>query len=156
MHIRPAIPNDAPRISRLIRALAQEFITHEFPEQAANNLLGSMSETLIRGYIEAGYRYHVAEENGELAGVVAVQDNRHIYYLFVSKRFQGQGLARRLWETAKTASLIAGNPGIFTVNSSRYAVGVYERFGFVRQSAEVDCAGVVSIPMQWELASCAT
>lgn len=152
MHIRTAAPSDAPRISQLIRALAQEFITHEFPEQAAQNLLGSMSETLVRGYIEAGYRYHVAEENGELAGVIAVRDNQHIYYLFVSKRCQGQGLARRLWETAKTASLMAGNPGFFTVNSSRYAVGVYERFGFVQESGETDCAGVISIPMRLELA----
>jgi ribosomal protein S18 acetylase RimI-like enzyme len=91
-----------------------------------------MDDPAIGGYIESGYRYHIAEEDGELAGVVAVRDNSHLYHLFVSERFQGQGLARRLWEVAKTASLSAGNPGLFTVNSSRYAVGMYENFGFVR------------------------
>ena len=132
MKIRLATVDDAPRISSLIRDLAKEFIAHEFSEEGANVLLGSMDEPSIRGYIESGYRYHIAEEGSGLAGVVAVRDNSHLYHLFVSEHFQGQGLARRLWEVAKTASLSAGNPGLFTVNSSRYAVGMYENFGFVR------------------------
>ena len=116
-------------------------------------LLGSMDEPSIRGDIESGYRYHVAEEAGELAEVAAVRDNSHLYHLFVSERFQGQGLARRLWEVAKTASLSAGNPGLFTVNSYRYAAGMYESCGFIRQSEEVNCSGVVCIPMKLELAA---
>jgi predicted GNAT family N-acyltransferase len=39
---------------------------------------------------------------------------------------------------------------VFTVNSSRYAVGVYEKFGFVRQSEAIDISGVISIPMKLE------
>jgi ribosomal protein S18 acetylase RimI-like enzyme len=153
MNIRLATVDDVPRISSLIRNLAKEFIAHEFSEEAASALLGSMDDPAIRGYIESGYRYHVAEEDGELAGVAAVRDNSHLYHLFVSERFQGQGLARRLWEIAKTASLSAGNPGVFTVNSSRYAVSMYENFGFVRQSEEVNCLGVICIPMKLDLAA---
>lgn len=153
MKIRLATVDDAPRISSLIRDLAKEFIVHEFSEEATSALLGSMDDPAIRRYIESGYRYHVAEEDGELAGVVAVRDNSHLYHLFVSERFQGQGLAGHLWEVAKTASLSAGNPGLFTVNSSRYAVGMYENFGFVRQSEEVNCSGVVCIPMKLDLAA---
>jgi N-acetylglutamate synthase-like GNAT family acetyltransferase len=118
MKIRVATIDDAPLISALVCDLAKEFIAHEFSQEAASLLLGSMDESSIKRHMESSYRYHVAEENSEVAGVVAVRDNSHLYHLFVSKRFQGQGLARRLWEVTKTASLGAGNPGLFTVNSS--------------------------------------
>ena len=70
----------------------------------------------------------------------------------MSERFQGKGVARRLWEVAKAVSLDAGNPGVFTVNSSRYAVGLYETFGFVGQSEAIDRSGVIFIPMKLESA----
>ncbi|MGX2039631.1 GNAT family N-acetyltransferase [Methylocaldum sp. MU1018] len=152
MDIRTATPDDAPRIGALVRGLTCKYIAHEFSEQGARRLLESMSEATIEGYLESGYRYHAREENGELAGVIAIRDNRHLYHLFVSERFQGRGLARRLWEVAKAARLRAGNPGVFTVNSSRYAVGVYEKFGFVRQSEAIDVSGVICIPMKLESA----
>jgi GNAT superfamily N-acetyltransferase len=151
MKIRLATIDDAPLISALVHDLAKEFIAHELSEEAASLLLGSMDEYSIKRYIESGYRYHVAEENGELAGVVAVRDSNHLYHLFVSKRFQSQGLARRLWEVAKTASLRTGNPGLSTVNSSLCAVSMYEKFGFIRQSEAVNSSGVVCISMKLEL-----
>ncbi|GAB6048627.1 GNAT family N-acetyltransferase [Methyloparacoccus murrellii] len=152
MDMRTARPDDAPRISALVRDLTCKYIAHEFSEQGAGRLLEPMSEAAIEGYLESGYRYHVAEENGELAGVIAIRGNRHLYHLFVSERFQGKGVARRLWDVAKAASLDAGNPGVFTVNSSRYAVGLYETFGFVGQSEAIDRSGVIFIPMKLESA----
>lgn len=151
MELRLATLADVPRISTLVRHLTEKYIAHEMPAAAANRLLGSMVEPAIRRYLASGYRYHVAEVNGELAGVVAVRDNRHLYHLYVAERFQGQGLARALWQVAKAASLEAGNPGVFTVNSSRFAVGLYEKFGFVGRGEVVDEAGVIHIPMTLEL-----
>lgn len=150
MVIRLARLADASRISALVRGLAEQYIAHEFSEEAARRLLDSMDEPAIGAYLASGYRYHVAEAAGELAGVVAVRDNRHLYHLFVAERFQGKGLARALWQTAKAASIEAGNPGVFTVNSSRFAVGLYETFGFVGHGEVVDESGVVHIPMKLE------
>ncbi|NJD07951.1 MAG: GNAT family N-acetyltransferase [Methylococcaceae bacterium] len=109
-----------------------------------------MEETAIRRYMASGYRYHVAEAHGELAGVISVRNNQHLYHLFVAEPFQGQGLARALWLTAKSASVEAGNPGVFTVNSSRFAVGMYKNFGFIGHGEMVDQSGVIHIPMQLE------
>ena len=150
MEIRLATLADVPRISALVRDLTGKYVAHEFSRQAADRLLGSMEEPAIRGYLASGYRYHVAEDNGELAGVVAMRNERHLYHLFVAEHFQGMGLARALWQAARTASLEAGNPGLFTVNSSRFAVGMYEKFGFVRDGQVVDEWGVIYIPMKLE------
>jgi ribosomal protein S18 acetylase RimI-like enzyme len=151
MDIRTATVADAPRISALVRDLTARYIAHEFSEAAARRLLDSMAEARIASYLESGYRYHVAEQAGELAGVIAIRNLAHVYHLFVAERFQGRGLARKLWDTARSASLEAGNPGVFTVNASRYAAGLYEKLGFVRQSEAVDQAGVIVVPLRWEL-----
>jgi GNAT superfamily N-acetyltransferase len=98
-----------------------------------------------------GYRYHVAVDEGVLAGAIAVRDNRHVYHLFVAESFQKRGLARQLWTIARDASLAAGNPGEFTVNSSRFAVSVYRRFGFAESGPPDERNGVVSVPMRLRL-----
>lgn len=150
MRIRTATPDDAFAISTLLLDLTARYIAHELSIDAANRLLGSMEEPAIGRYMASGYRYHVAEEDGQLAGVVAVRNDRHLYHLFVAERFQGKGLARALWQVAKAASLEAGNPGVFTVNSSRFAVDMYEKFGFVGHGEVADESWVIHIPMKLE------
>ena len=61
-----------------------------------------------------------------------MEGNRHVYHLFVDTLVQKRGLGRRLFQVAREAALAAGGSGEFTVNSSNYAVGFYERLGFRR------------------------
>ncbi len=83
-----------------------------------------------------------------MAGVVALRNNRHLYHLFVAPEFQGRGLGRQLWSHAREFALGTGNPGEFTVNASRNAVVVYERFGFAPVGPEVQQHGVAFVPMR--------
>lgn len=80
-----------------------------------------------------------------------MRDSAHLFTLFVAEDFQGQGLGRRLWELARAECLAAGNPGAFTVNSSKYAVPVYERFGFVVAGPVQTRNGVLYVPMKMTL-----
>jgi GNAT superfamily N-acetyltransferase len=148
MRIREAQVNDIPAISELIRPLVEKYIAYEFSAEGARNLLSSIEPEAIHGYFDLGYRYHVAEENGVLAGVVAVRDNRHLYHLFVADAFRGQGLARRLWQVAHDACRDAGNAGEYTVNSSNFAVEMYRKFGFVDTAPPETRNGVSYVPMK--------
>jgi GNAT superfamily N-acetyltransferase len=148
MRIREAKVNDIPAISDLIRPLVKKYIACEFSAEGAHNLLLSIDPDAIRGYFEVGYQYHVAEENGVLAGVVAVRDNRHLYHLFVADAFSRQGLARRLWQVAHDACRDAGNVGEYTVNSSNFAVEMYRKFGFVETGPPETRNGVRYVPMK--------
>ena len=148
MHIRKATADDATAVSDLIRPLAEEYIACEFSPQGARTLLASMQPEAIEGYINSAFAYYVAEMDGVLAGVVAVRDNSHLYHLFVAKPFQGQGLARRLWNVARDACYEAGNTGEFTVNSSQFAVGMYRKFGFIQSAPPQSKGGVTFIPMR--------
>lgn len=147
MTVRLAREEDAEAISQLIGELSERYIAHEFSDEGRRNLLSSMSTALTRSRIQSGYRYHVYEEAHLLVGVAATRDNSHLYHLFVAQSEHRRGVARALWTVAQAACLEAGGSGTFTVNSSRFAASVYERFGFVRNAPEVEKDGVIFIPM---------
>jgi ribosomal protein S18 acetylase RimI-like enzyme len=108
----------------------------------------TVTEENVLGYVtESDGRYQVAMLNGELAGVVSIRDNSHLFHLYVAERFHRRGIARALWQAARDDALKRGNPGRFTVKSSPYAVGVYERFGFRATGPRAEQGGLVYVPM---------
>jgi len=135
MLIRPITEADIPVAAALLRHAAEEFILHESTPENAARFLAEQGEDGLRRFIAAGYVYHVALVDGELAGFIGIRGRSHIYGLYVDKRWQRRGIARRLWDTARAAAL-AGAAGVhpreFTVNASNYAVALYEAFGFER------------------------
>ena len=128
--------------------LVLKYITNEFTLNASHTLLDSMTATAIEKYMQSGFRYHVAEMDGQLAGVVGVRNNAHLFHLFVAELYQRQGIASRLWNVAMQACLEEGNPGEFTVNSSRYALSVYEKLGFITHSGPQEKNGIIFFPMK--------
>jgi GNAT superfamily N-acetyltransferase len=152
MRIRPATPADAGAISALIHSVSHFFTLHPDGE-GAEEFFAELTPEVIGGRLASPeYRYLVAEDEGALAGVVAIRENRHLYHLFVAPDAHRRGLARRLWTTAMNDALDAGNPGEFTVNSSVYAVPVYERFGFRATGPRVETRGIAFVPMKLVLA----
>ncbi|WP_295756125.1 GNAT family N-acetyltransferase [Undibacterium sp.] len=133
MKIRSATIADAEEISALIVELSAPFYTSATRAGAEPFLASVNTEAQCRNLSASNFSYYIAESSGELAGVVALRDNSHLYHLFIAAPFQHAGLATQLWGTVKAEALAAGNPGQFTVNSSLNAVPVYERFGFVRK-----------------------
>jgi GNAT superfamily N-acetyltransferase len=146
--IRPAAIEDAAAISRLVSSLTTHYIAGDCTEQGLAHVLASMSPDAIGGYMQAGYRYWVAESPGLLAGVLGIRDHAHVYHLFVAEACQRQGIARALWQVGRDACLEAGNPGELTVNASSWARPVYERFGFVAEGT-LARNGVTAVRMRW-------
>lgn len=148
MHVRPATAGDAAGISALILGVSRFFTLHPDGE-GAEAFLANLSPDAIGRYLASpAFAYRVAEEDGALAGVVAIRDNTHLHHLFVASAHHGRGLARRLWDAAQNAALAAGNSGEFTVNSSIYAIPVYERFGFQPTGPRVEQNGIAFVPMK--------
>lgn len=147
--LRPARLDDAEAISALVAALAEKFITPHYSATGAAVLLEGMTAEETRDRMQRGFRYTLAVEDGTIAGVVALKENAHLYHLFVAEPFQRRGIARMLWERVRDESLANGNPGRITVNSSRYAVPVYLRLGFVKDGGVAEKNEVTSQPMVW-------
>lgn len=150
MPIRKAIARDADAISDLTLRVSAKFIAHEFSEEGKRTLFAALSPEEVRRNMDGDCCYHVFEEAGDVIGVVAMRSNGHLLKLFVAEAMQGRGIARDLWDTARLALLAAGFTGQFTVSSSRGAVGVYEKFGFVRDGEETVEHGIARLPMRMD------
>ena len=147
MNIRLAKTDDAAAISAMMYALAEKYVVPDFPVSAANALLVSMLPEGVRKHLRGGCRYHVAESDGQIVGVIGIKDNKHLYHLFVSEAHQRKGVARNLWQTAITVCRASGYQGEFTVNSSVHTQMMYEKLGFVAQPPSRVRDGVTTIPM---------
>ncbi|MCY0910502.1 GNAT family N-acetyltransferase [Massilia antarctica] len=148
MHIRPIEPGDIPAVVVLFRALATEFIVHESPPEVAATFLRDNDEQGFQGFLAKGYVYHVAEIDGGLAGFIAVRERKHLYHMFVGKNFHGCGVARAMWDVARRAAMEGGGDGSFTVNSSNYALPVYQSMGFERSAPMQSVNGLYFNPMK--------
>lgn len=153
MNIRPAIPEDAATISNLIHSLTHHITIH--PEGVgAEDFFKTISPEAIEGLIIApNFLYLAGFIKDELAGVIAMRDNQHLYHLFVSPAFQRKGVAKELWKTMIDKSRSQGNPGEFKVKSTPFAVPVYQSFGFEVVGKRVETKGVAFIPMKLSQAS---
>lgn len=139
---------DLPAAAALMRELSLEFFLHEGGPEAADFFTRENDEAGLRGFMQAGIRYYVAIDQGVLAGFIAIRDNSHLFHMFVSKTHHRKGVAKQLWQTARAAALAAGNPGVFTVNASNYAVPVYEKMGFIRTGPTQTKNGIHFNPMR--------
>jgi len=147
MEISKATVADAKAISELIIPLVRKYILPTCSGDGVNILLGSMNVQSITGYIESGFNYYKAMEQGEVVAVVGVRNNAHLYHLFVKEEYQGRGLAIQLWELVKNECLSQGNSGVFTVNSAVNAAQLYRKLGFIDQSEIRERGGIKDIPM---------
>ena len=85
-----------------------------------------------------------------LAGVVAMRECTHIALLFVASEYQRKGVARALLQSVRQDA-VAAEAEYITVNSSPYAVPIYERLGFVAAGPEEERDGIRYTPMRYPL-----
>jgi GNAT superfamily N-acetyltransferase len=151
VRMRLATPDDAVVVARLLRRVAQRWVWPDQPATAIPLIRRGMTANAVRGAMAAGKRYHLAWAQDRLVGVLAMREDCHVFQLFVTASWQGRGLARRLWSRALSDAVRRAGTLRFTVNSSRVAVPVYRRLGFVEMSGEVASPlGVLSTPMVYE------
>lgn len=148
MYIRPLVHTDIAAVARLLATLTDEFIAHESAPDCAAAFKRQHNEDAIRSFVATGMVYYVAELGGSVAGFIALRDNQHVFHLFVDQAHHRKGIARALWQVAREAAVKAGNAGVFTVNSSNYALPAYQSMGFERTDVMQFKDGIYYNPMQ--------
>jgi len=146
--IRNALPADAENISALIRGEAG-YCTVNPSGEGAGHFFATITPEAIEGYItNPSFIYLLGFVAEELAGVAAIRDGKHLYHLFVASRFHRRGIASALWAQIKVKILESSTIDGLTVNSTQFAVPVYQRFGFQIQGPLVEEKGVAFVPMK--------
>lgn len=119
------------------------FGTYEAPEFSPEGI----SE--FRQFLEckpqiAKLRFYGAWQKSRLLGVIAMR-GRHISLFFVAKGHHNKGIGKRLFEHVKCRTAFHE----LTVNSSPYAVGIYQQMGFTPTDHERLTNGVRYTPMRF-------
>src|SRR5262245_33178455 len=96
VRIRLATEDDAAAIGVLVRRTTRQDVLPDQSARAAAHLLAGMTARAERQRICEGKRYFVAEAGGRIVGVVATRDDRHVFRLFVSRRWRRRGIAGAL------------------------------------------------------------
>jgi len=146
-------PADAPAVSVLILDSFTEFIAGEYSDEGRAGFTRFVQPAALVDRSRANHLLLVAMAGDRHAGVIELRDNDHVSLLFVDSRFQRHGVARELLMRALSLARPA-KPGLdrVTVNSSRFAVPVYERLGFRQTGPERTVNGIVFVPMAHRLA----
>jgi predicted GNAT family N-acyltransferase len=92
----------------------------------------------------------IAKSGNKTAGMIEMRDFNHICLLFVDKKFQGMGIAGRLFKSALEATAVK-NSRLIDVNASLFSVPVYEKLGFRKTADLVEFNGIKYVPMEFKI-----
>jgi len=146
--IRKATVTDCLEISELISINAKSLLNDDFDDDGLAFFLNAVSAQSIREYMDQGFRYVVALARHEVIGVIAVKDHRHMFHLFVDKDHHKKGIAKQLWDHISAYSIDKGQTKKFTLNSTSYALPVYQRWGFNTTGEQQTRHGISFTPME--------
>lgn len=148
LRLRLGRPDDACAIGALARRVARRWILPDQPPAAGEALLTRLGARPLRERMREGQRFHLALLGPNLVGFAAMREDRHLVHFFVGTRYQGRGIARRLWRRAMVDAMRRAGTRRFTLNATRCAVPVYRRLGFVPTGPEqFSTNGVLTTPM---------
>lgn len=121
------------------------FMQYEAPEYSQQGIKTFKDFINSKESIDGLEIYGTFKEE-EIVGVIATKnDGNHIALFFVYGKYHRQGIGRKLFETVIKES--TGEK--ITVNSSPYAVEVYQKLGFILDSDEQLVDGLRYTPMTY-------
>lgn len=127
-------------VIQLIKQTFLEFVAPDYDESGINNFFKfAEDEDLLKLLV-----FYAALHNNKITGILAVDDKlNHICLFFVDKNLQNTGIGTALFKRFLNESM----PKAVTVNSSPFAVKVYEKLGFTATGSRQISDGIVYIPM---------
>ena len=122
------------------------FLKYEAPDYNEEGINEFKKTIENKDWIKERDFYGAYDENNRILGVIATKDKTHIALFFVDGQYHKKGIGRKLYEKVKSLN----EKGFFTVNSSPYAVEVYQHLGFQKTDKEQTVDGLRFTPMKFE------
>ena len=140
-------------ISDLVWRVFSEFEVPDYSEEGVNTFKEIIVPERIAEKIKnEGFKVYCCFNESILVGVLGVRDKTHISLLFVDKRYHRKGIAKELLRLV-IVDIQKFNPELreITVNSSPYAVKIYEKLGFMAIDNMQEKDGIKYTPMKKSL-----
>lgn len=149
--IETARPENATEIARLIQDSFDAFVAPDYSMEGIEFFQSISNESECSRRLREGNPAWIERgEDGGVDGYIEIRDGNHLTRFFVAPDRIGIGIGKALHAIAEAHCRTVGE-GKMTVYSSPFAVGVYERLGYVRTGAELELNGMRTIPMEKNL-----
>ena len=134
----------------LVMAGFHEYVLPDMTEEGKIEFIRAAREFIYER--PAAHFILVAESKNDIIGMIDIKGNNHICLFFIASEFHRKAIGRYLLRQAK-AACIANDPNIIEldVNSSLFAVPIYERLGFSQTMSEQFVNGIRFVPMSKEI-----
>jgi predicted GNAT family N-acyltransferase len=149
---RPMQAGEESAVCDLVARVFEEFVEPGFSPEGVKEFLGYAEPEALARRARDNHFVLVAVAGDEIVGMIEVRNQDHVSLLFVDARVHRRGIGRELLQRALDICLNS-KPNLqqVEVNSSPYAVPVYERLGFRQVGPERVKNGIRFIPMVLEL-----
>ena len=147
-------PADVIEVSELITRVFNQFIAPEYSLEGVQEVHRYIQPSAFKARQETNHFVIISVVQDKVVGVVEVRNHNHICLLFVAPEYQRRGIAKELFHRALQICQ-SNEPELseISVNSSPYAVQVYEKLGFRRTGKKQIRNGIGFIPMVLKLSS---
>ena len=151
LRIRDMAMGEEPEVFALVMRGFDELVRVDCTESGAAEFTRAVRAFVVER--QPGHRVTVAEKDGRLLGMIDVRNASHVCLFFVESEGRGRGVGRALLESAEQHGAGDGATAPFemSVNSSLWAVPVYERLGFTAVSPVSEINGIKFVPMMKRL-----
>ena len=145
-------PDKIEEAMALVKHVFLEVDASDYPEEGIQQVLDDMIENdEFKQHFQNGEQLMLgAVYADKIIGVVATDKNNHISLCFVNPNYHRKGIAKALFiELFKRLRNVAAKQ--ITLNSTPYAVGFYEKIGFIQNGNRIFKHGVLYAPMTYNL-----
>lgn len=143
MLIKKIGADEFPHALSLVLTVFLQYDAPDYPEHGVQTFKSAISDQAFLNSLEMWAAY----SHESIVGVIALRNQgHHIALLFVDGAHHQKGIGRSLFKTAIKSS----DGEIITVNSSPYAIGFYQKLGFIVDGPEQSTNGMRYTPMTFK------
>lgn len=123
---------------KLVKKVFMTFEAPEYSKEGVAHFLTYLDEELEMELAANQVQVWCGKDARQIVGLLAVRLPAHVALLFVDEAYHRQGIAKQLFQEMLSELM----PEQVTVNSSPYAVPIYERLGFQIEGNEKTVSGI--------------
>ena len=136
-------------IYKLIKNVYDEFVAPDYTEEGNSVFCDWIAPAKIAGRQKDRLSLWVAIDAEKIVGMIEIRNENIVTLLFVDKNYMRRGIARQLFDKARTECL-RKNPELdkFCVHASPYSIPAYEKLGFKATDEMQEQYGIKYLPME--------
>jgi len=145
-------PGQEDMVYKLIKMVYDEYVSNDYSDEGNRFFYDWIQPSKIAKRQLNQTNIWIAFKDSELVGMIEIRDNKFISLLFVDKKYQGQGIAKRLFnESLREIIQRDSNLDKFYVHASPYSIPIYRKMGFIETDIMHEENGIKYLPMEMKI-----